>query len=32
MDKHDWNFLKNMSPLLITALVMFLMLAAFDAQ
>jgi hypothetical protein len=32
MDKHDWNFIKNMSPLLITALVMFLMMVAYDAR
>jgi len=32
MDEHDWNFLKNMSPLLIAALVMFLMMVAFDLR
>ena len=32
MDKHDWNFIKNMSPLLITAFVMFLMMVAFETK
>ena len=32
MDQQDWNFIKNMSPLLITALVMFLMMVAYDAR
>ena len=32
MNKHDKNFLKNMSPLLIAALVMFFMLVAFETK
>ena len=32
MNQHDWNFLKNMSPLLITALVMFLMMVAYETK
>jgi len=32
MNEHDKNFIKNMSPLLITALVMFLMMVAFDSK
>tara|TARA_R110001592_G_scaffold136783_1_gene354179 strand:+ start:18934 stop:19377 length:444 start_codon:yes stop_codon:yes gene_type:complete len=32
MNEHDKNFLKNMSPLLATAAVMFLMLLAFDLK
>ena len=32
MDKHDKNFLINMSPLLITALVMFFMMVAFETR
>jgi len=32
MNEHDKNFLKNMSPLLIAALVMFFMLVAFETK
>ena len=32
MNKHDWNFIKNMSPLLITAFVMFLMMVAYETR
>ena len=32
MDKHDWNFIKNMSPLLITAVVMFFLMVAYDTK
>jgi len=32
MNEHDKNFLKNMSPLLIAALVMFLMMVAYDTK
>jgi len=32
MNKHDWNFIKNMSPLLITAFLMFLMMVAFETK
>ena len=32
MNKHDKNFLINMSPLLITAVVMFLMMVAFESK
>ena len=32
MNDHDWNFIKNMSPLLITALIMFLMMVAYDTK
>lgn len=32
MNEHDKNFLKNMSPLLITALVMFFMLVAYETK
>ena len=32
MNEHDKNFIKNMSPLLITAMVMFLMLVAFETK
>ena len=32
MKKHDKNFLINMSPLLITAVVMFLMMVAFESK
>ena len=32
MNEHDWNFLKNMSPLLIAALVMFLMMVAYETK
>jgi len=32
MDKHDWNFIKNMSPLLITAVVMFFLMVAFETK
>ncbi|MDA8842146.1 DUF6491 family protein [bacterium] len=32
MDEHDKNFIKNMSPLLIAAMVMFLMMAAYDTK
>ncbi len=32
MNDHDWNFIKNMSPLLIAALVMFLMMVAYDTK
>src|SRR6056300_520154 len=32
MNKHDKNFLINMSPLLITAVVMFLMMVAYETK
>lgn len=32
MDKHDWNFIKNMSPLLITAVVMFFLMVAYEIK
>ena len=32
MNEHDKNFIKNMSPLLITALVMFLMMVAYETR
>ena len=32
MNEHDKNFIKNMSPLLITAFVMFLMMVAYDTK
>ena len=32
MNEHDKNFIKNMSPLLITAMVMFFMLVAYETK
>ncbi len=32
MNEHDKNFIKNMSPLLIAAMVMFLMMVAYDTK
>ena len=32
MNEHDKNFIKNMSPLLITAMVMFFMLVAYETR
>lgn len=32
MNDHDWNFIKNMSPLLITAVIMFLMMVAYETR